>query len=70
MAVFSDALRQAIDRSGLTMYHIAKDAGLDFSSLSRFCHGERSLKLESADKLAEYFNLEVRPAGRKRGKKK
>jgi len=68
MAIFSESLRQAIDRSGLTMYRIAKDAGLDFSTLSRFCHGERDLKLESADKLAEYFNLEVTPAGRNRGK--
>ena len=68
MAVFADALHEAIDGSGLTMYRIAKDAGLDFSTLSRFCHGERDLKLESADKLAEYFNLEVRAAGRNRGK--
>jgi len=69
MAVFNDALRQAIDRSGLSMYRIAKDAGLDFSTLSRFCHGERSLKLESADKLADYFGLEVRQPKKSKRKK-
>lgn len=69
MTVFSDALRRAIDESGLTMYRIAKDAGLDFSTLSRFCHGERGLRLESADKLAEYFNLEVRQPKKSKRKK-
>ena len=69
MAVFTDALHEAIDGSGLTMYRIAKDAGLDFSTLSRFCHGERSLKLESADKLADYFCLEVRQPKKAKRKK-
>ncbi|MCH7728157.1 MAG: helix-turn-helix domain-containing protein [Planctomycetes bacterium] len=69
MAVFTEALRNEIDGSGLTLYRIAKDAGLSYSVLSRFYHGERSLTLESADKLAEYFGLEVKPKAKGKRKK-
>jgi plasmid maintenance system antidote protein VapI len=69
VAVLTDTLRKAIDEADVTLYRLAKDAGLDFSAVSRFYHGERSLTLESADKLAEYFNLEVKQKGKSRGKK-
>lgn len=71
MAVLTDALRKAIEDADVTLYRIAKDAGLDFSAVSRFYHGERSLTLDSADKLAEYFQMELKPKGKakRQGKK-
>ena len=64
----ADQLRNAIETSGLTLYRVAADAGIDYASIHRFCHGERSLSLESADKLAAFFEMRLtRP---KRGKPK
>lgn len=61
MATISDILRNAIADSGMTMYRIAKDAAVDFSTVSRFCNGERTITLETADKLSECLGLELRP---------
>jgi len=55
----TDVLRQAIDRSGLSLYRIAKDTGLTSQSLLRFQRGETSLRLDRADLLAEYLGLEL-----------
>ena len=55
----TDALKTAIDRSGVTRYRIAKDTGILETSLSRFVRGETSLRLDKADVLAEYLGLEL-----------
>ena len=55
----SDALRQAIRDSGLTLYRIAKDSGVDYSTLHRFMKGTRAIHMRAADKLAEYLGLEL-----------
>jgi transcriptional regulator with XRE-family HTH domain len=65
MKSISDTLRQAVKDSGLTVYRICKDTGLIQDSLRRFMRGETSLRLDLADKLAEYFGIECRPARRK-----
>jgi len=69
MGEFSGALHKAIEGSGLTIYRIAKDSGLDFSAVSRFYHGERDLTLTSADKLADFFELEVKKKAKPKRKK-
>jgi|CXWL01.1.fsa_nt_gi transcriptional regulator with XRE-family HTH domain len=55
----TDALRKAIEDSGLTLYRIAKDTGIEQASLLRFNSGRQSLRLDLADKLAAYFGLTV-----------
>ena len=55
----SDVLHKAIAESGLTLYRIAKDTGVVKSSLMRFMAGETSLRLDRADVLAEYLELEL-----------
>jgi plasmid maintenance system antidote protein VapI len=70
MATIGDTLRKAIRASDATLYRIAKDAGLDYGTLHRFDNGTRSLTLESADKLARYFGLELQPVGRKAAKQR
>lgn len=37
---------------------VAKATGLDHASLLRFLSGERSLRLDLADKLAAHFGIE------------
>jgi plasmid maintenance system antidote protein VapI len=54
-----DVLRQAIRESGRTHYAIAKEAGVLPEQLDRFVTGERSLKIETAAKVAEVLGLEL-----------
>ncbi|MDA1056011.1 MAG: helix-turn-helix transcriptional regulator [Planctomycetota bacterium] len=57
----ADQLRQAIEDSGESVYAIAKAAGIAQPVLHRFAAGERDLTLTTADKLLEYFGLELTP---------
>ncbi len=62
----TEALKQAVCESGESLYAICKATGLNEDSLSRFMRGRQSLRLDLADKLAAYFNIECRQARRKR----
>jgi plasmid maintenance system antidote protein VapI len=53
----TDALRRALRDSGTPMLALAKAAGVERMSLVRFARGERSLRLDKADRLAAYFGL-------------
>jgi plasmid maintenance system antidote protein VapI len=57
----SEALRRAIVECGLSHNAIAKATGVQRASIDRFVNGERTLRLDKADALAAYFNLETRP---------
>lgn len=57
----SEALRQAILDSGLSAYRMATESGVNVAAVLRFRSGERSLKLESVDRLAEVLGLELQP---------
>ncbi len=59
--MLTDALKGAIERSGLTRYRIAKDTGIDEAALMRFLRGETSVRLDKADALAEYLGLRLVP---------
>jgi len=61
----TEVLRQAIVDSGLPLLTLSKKTGVERASIRRFVLGERSLRLDMADKLAAYFELELRPNGRK-----
>jgi hypothetical protein len=56
----SGQLRQAVQESGLSAYRLAADSGLNVAAVLRFKSGERSLSLESADRLAAPLGLELR----------
>lgn len=57
--MISDQLREAVRGSGLSIYAAAKGAGVSEPSLNRFMRGKRSLTLESADKLAAFFEMRL-----------
>ncbi len=56
----SEVLRQAIIDSSMPLLTLSKEAGVARGSLIRFVRGERSLRLDCADKLAEYFGMELK----------
>ena len=62
----SEALKAAIEDSGMTRYAISKATGVAQPSLSRFVRGERSLSLDAVDALAEFLDLELAPRSRPR----
>jgi transcriptional regulator with XRE-family HTH domain len=55
----SEVLRAAIERSGLSLYRVAKNAGVGYTTLHRFMHRERSLSMEALDKLCASLGLEL-----------
>ena len=58
-ASLTGVLRQAIETSGLSHNALAKGSGVDRASIIRFARGDQSIRLDKADKLAEYFGLEL-----------
>lgn len=65
----SDVLRQAVIDSGLPLLKIENGTGVQRASISRFVRGERTLRLDMAEKLAAYFGLELVPVKKKPGTK-
>jgi transcriptional regulator with XRE-family HTH domain len=62
-------LRDAARRSGLSVYQIAKESGVDQSTLNKFLNGDRgNLRLDVADRLFKYLGLRV--VSQPRGKRK
>jgi len=61
MKTITEVIRKAIVDSGLPLQQIADRTGVERASLSRFVRGERSLRLDMADRLATYFELELKP---------
>ncbi len=51
-------LRDAARRSRLSVYQIAKESGVDQSTLNKFMNGDRNnLRLDVADRLFKFFGL-------------
>ena len=55
-------LNLAVQDSGLPYLTLEQETGVHRASISRFMAGERSLRLDVADKLAAFLGLEVRTA--------
>ena len=54
-----DQLRRAIVQGPMTRYALSKETGVPQSVLSEFVHGNRSLTLTTAAKLADVLGLEI-----------
>ena len=65
MATISEQLRKAIERSGLSSYRLAHLANVPESTLSRFLKRERSLTLDTVDRLCAVLRHELRDSRRK-----
>jgi hypothetical protein len=61
----TETLRKAIKTGGFTRYAIRQATGIDQAALMRFMRG-KTITLETADCLAEFFNLRLAPAKEKK----
>jgi transcriptional regulator with XRE-family HTH domain len=59
---FADVIRRAVQDSGRTPYAIALESGVSQPVLSRFLRRERSVTLDTAEKLCRALGLELRAA--------
>ena len=59
----TDVLRNAICESELSYKRLEEETGVIRQSLMSFARGDQSLRLDKADKLAEYFELELKAKG-------
>jgi plasmid maintenance system antidote protein VapI len=59
----SDLLRQTIAESGTSYNALEKETGVKRASIMRFVRGDQSLRLDKADRLAAFFDLELRKRG-------
>ncbi|HJN08921.1 MAG TPA: helix-turn-helix transcriptional regulator [Pirellulaceae bacterium] len=55
----TDALRDAIAESELSFKALERETGVIRQSLMKFATGEQTIRLDAADKLADYFGLKV-----------
>jgi plasmid maintenance system antidote protein VapI len=56
----SDLLRRTIAESGISYNALQRDTGVTRASIMRFVHGDQSIRLDMADRLAAYFELQLR----------
>ena len=55
----TDQIRRAIDDSGLTRYRIAKETGIDESTLAKFYNGHRGLSMGALNRLGKFLELRI-----------
>lgn len=65
----TDALRRAIDESGMSFKGLADKTGVLRQSLMKFARGKQSLRLDMADRLAVFFGLALAPRVQQRRSK-
>lgn len=58
----SDVLRAAIRARRLPYQTLERETGVTRASIMRFVRGSQSLRLDKAEKLAEFLGLELTPA--------
>jgi len=56
----SQGLRTAIQTSGRSVYQISKEANVSQIVISRFLSGERDIRMETADRLADVLGLQIK----------
>jgi plasmid maintenance system antidote protein VapI len=66
----TDILRKAVNDSGMTFLGMERETGVLRQCLMPFARGESGISLDAADKLANYFGLELRPASKPKTKGK
>jgi plasmid maintenance system antidote protein VapI len=64
----SELLRDTIADSEIPLLTIEQATGVKRQSIMRFLRRERSLRLDIADKLASYFQLELKSSSRRKAK--
>jgi len=55
----TDGLKQAIEKSGLSINALEQQTGVSRQSIMHFMRGTRTLRLDIADKLASYSAVKI-----------
>jgi len=63
----TELIREALADWDEPIRAVARATGLDHASLLRFLRGERSLRLDLADRLAAHLGIESRRVRRRKG---
>ena len=66
MKTLSQQIRQAIVRSGVTRYEIAKATGVSQSTLSKFVLGQRGISIEAMDSVGLFLGLSIAELSKRR----
>jgi len=64
----TDTLRRVIEESQMSFKALERETGVTRQSMMSFVRGERSLRLDIADKLVTYFELELQPTKKRKAK--
>ena len=56
--MISDQLKQAIESYG-NLLSVSRDSGVAYPMLHHFMSGKRTLRLDSADRLCEFFGMRL-----------
>lgn len=59
MSNLLERTRQIIEASPVTRYQIAKDTGIDQTTLSLFVNGKRGLSIERVEIVLDYLGYEI-----------
>jgi plasmid maintenance system antidote protein VapI len=65
MASMTETLRERLNEAE-SIRGVARATGTNHAALLRFARGDSHLRLDMADRLAAYWNLELRPVRRSR----
>ena len=68
METVSGAIRAEIRRQGISLLQLARRSGTDVGQLSRFMRDQRSITLDTADKLVAALDVTCRLVRRRKGK--
>ncbi len=64
-ATITEILKRTIAESGISYKSLSRETGVARASIQRFIDGRQSMRLDMADRLAAFFDLEL---GEKRAK--
>jgi plasmid maintenance system antidote protein VapI len=54
----TEALKAVLAKTKESGYELERQTGVNRLTIARFMHGETSLRLDCADRLAEFFGIE------------
>ena len=57
---WNNLIRRAIRASGLSLYAVARDSGVDVAPIQRFMAGEHGMTVETAERISSVVGLELR----------
>jgi len=60
-ALLRQTIAQAVEAGRTNYLSLERETGVTRASIRRFVNGERTLRLDMADRLAGFFGLELRP---------